>query len=354
MMKQKKGKTMGLIAAALLPLAGLAVARSADECEAMMKANAYRGMWLEKSYSETWRIAFGTNGVGVMVYRLSPVRFTWTSDGTGEIRLKDADDPEAEPLPIVRYDPAHDTMDMGLGGEKTPSGFTGKLVYEQEELFPWMQRGVDYPLPEPPKALDPAGWFEKLKAERPKGFRRVDSLLEELDPNRRLEAKSWVETVDLEYPRVDDARPRMSSNRVAYEIVYGRYEKDPSAVHTEMEHERKERRQRPDDPPCQIGPSRARIDELCAEMDAQKMHYSRISYDFGKDGGSWREDAIYIRAYTDQFETMKRLLREYLFADSNRPRYILEVPSEDYYSASEKILYKVDWTSGKPVLVLER
>ena len=31
---------MGLIAAALLPLAGLAVARSAAECEAMMKANA--------------------------------------------------------------------------------------------------------------------------------------------------------------------------------------------------------------------------------------------------------------------------------------------------------------------------
>ena len=353
-MKPITGKTMGLIAAALLPLAGLAAARSVAECEAMMKANAYRGMWLEKSYSETWRIAFGTNGVGVMQYCLSPVRFTWTSDGTGEIRLKDADDPEAEPLPSVRYDPAHDTMDMGLGGEKTPSGFTGKLVYEQEELFPWMQRGVDYPLPEPPKALDPAGRFEKLKAERPKGFRRVDSLLEELDPNRRLEAKSWVETVDLEYPRVDDARPRMSSNRVAYEIVYGRYEKDPSAVHTEMEHERKERRQRPDDPPCQIGPSRARIDELCAEMDAQKMHYSRISYDFGKDGGSWREDAIYIRAYTDQFETMKRLLREYLFADSNRPRYILEVPSEDYYSASEKILYKVDWTSGKPVLVKDK
>ena len=353
-MKPITGKTMGLIAAALLPLAGLAAARSVAECEAMMKANAYRGMWLEKSYSEMWRIAFGTNGVGVMVYRLSPVRFTWTSDGTGEIRLKAADDPEAEPLPSVRYDPAHDTMDMGLGGEKTPSGFTGRLVYEQEELFPWMQRGVDYPLPEPPKALDPAGRFEKLKAERPKGFRRVDSLLEELDPNRRLEAKSWVETVDLEYPRVDDARPRMSSNRVAYEIVYGRYEKDPSAVHTEMEHERKERRQRPDDPPCQIGPSRARIDELCAEMDAQKMHYSRISYDFGKDGGSWREDAIYIRAYTDQFETMKRLLREYLFADSNRPRYILEVPSEDYYSASEKILYKVDWTSGKPVLVKDK
>ena len=355
-MKQKMGKTMGLLGAALLPLAGLAAARSVAECEAMMKANAYRGMWLEKSYSETWRIAFGTNGVGVMVYRLSPVRFTWTSDGTGEIRLKDVDNPEVPPPPSVsiRYDPAHDTMDMELGGEEMPFGFSGKLVYEQEELLPWMQSGVDYPLPEPPKALDPAGRFAKLKAERPKGFRRVDSLLEELDPNRRLEAKSWVETVDLEYPRVDDTRPRMSSNRVAYEIVYGRYEKDPSAVHTEMEHERKERRQRPDDHPCQIGTSRARIDELCAEMDAQKMHYSRISYDFGKDGGSWREDAIYIRAYTDQFETMKRLLREYLFADSNRPRYILEVPSEDYYSASEKILYKVDWTSGKPVLVKDK
>ena len=132
---------MGLIAAALLPLAGLAVARSADECEAMMKANAYRGMWLEKSYSETWRIAFGTNGVGVMVYRLSPVRFTWTSDGTGEIRLKDVDNPEVPPPPSVsiRYDPAHDTMDMELGGEEMPFGFSGKLVYEQEELLPWMQ-----------------------------------------------------------------------------------------------------------------------------------------------------------------------------------------------------------------------
>ena len=79
-----------------------------------------------------------------------------------------------------------------------------------------------------------------------------------------------------------------------------------------------------------------------------------MSYDFGKGGEYWREDAIYIGAYAEQFETMKRLLREYLFADSNCPRYILEVPSEDYYSASEKILYKVDWTSGKPVLVLER
>ena len=97
-MKQKMGKTMGLLGAALLPLAGLAAARSVAECEAMMKANAYRGMWLEKSYSETWRIAFGTNGVGVMVYRLSPVRFTWTSDGTGEIRLKDVDNPEVPPL----------------------------------------------------------------------------------------------------------------------------------------------------------------------------------------------------------------------------------------------------------------
>ena len=230
-MKPITGKTMGLIAAALLPLAGLAAARSVADCEAMMKANAYRGMWLEKSYSETWRIAFGTNGVGVMVYRLSPVRFTWTSDGTGEIRMKDADDPEAEPLPSVRYDPAHDTMDMGLGGEKTPSGFTGRLVYEQEELFPWMQRGVDYPLPEPPKALDPAGRFEKLKAERPKGFRRVDSLLEELDPNRRLEAKSWVETVDLEYPRVDNSSDLMMSSRIGHYIYYGRYEKDPTAVH---------------------------------------------------------------------------------------------------------------------------
>ena len=353
-MKMKLGKTMGLIAAALLPLAGLAAARPAAECEAMMKANAYCGMWLEKSYSETWRIAFGTNGVGVMVYRLSPVRFTWTSDGTGEIRLKDADDPEAEPLPSVRYDPAHDTMDMGLGGEKTPSGFTGRLVYEQEELFPWMQRGVDYPLPEPPKALDPAGRLEKLKAERPKGFRRVDSLLEELDPIRRLEAKSWVETVDLDYPRVDDTRPRMSSNRVEYKIVYGRYEKDPMAVHREMEGERKSRAQRPDDPPCQIGPNRARVNELCKELDAKKMYYRRMSYDFGKGGEYWREDAIYIGAYAEQFETMKRLLREYLFADSNCPRYILEVPSEDYYSASEKTLYKVDWTSGKPVLVLER
>ena len=355
-MKPITGKTMGLIAAALLPLAGLAAARSVAECEAMMKANAYRGMWLEKSYSETWRIAFGTNGVGVMVYRLSPVRFTWTSDGTGEIRLKDVDNPEVPPPPSVsiRYDPAHDTMDMGLGGEKTPSGFTGKLVYEQEELLPWMQRGVDYSLPEPPKALDPAGRFEKLKAERPKGFRRVDSLLEERDPNRRLEAKSWVKTVDLEYPRVDNSCGLMLSDGIGYYIYYGRYEKDRTAVHREREGERKERSQRPDDPPCQIGPSRARIDELCKELDAEKMYYSRKSYDFGKGGDYWREDAIYIGAYAEQFETMKRLLREYLFADSNRPRYILEVPVVDYYSASEKILYKVDWTSGKPVLVLER
>ena len=353
-MKMKLGKTMGLIAAALLPLAGLAAARPAAECEAMMKANAYRGMWLEKSYSETWRIAFGTNGVGVMVYRLSPVRFTWTSDGTGEIRLKDADDPEAEPLPIVRYDPAHDTMDMGLGGEKTPSGFTGKLVYEQEELFPWMQRGVDYPLPEPPKALDPAGRFEKLKAERPKGFRRVDSLLEELDPNRRLEAKSWVKTVDLEYPRVDNLSDLMMSSRIGHYIYYGRYEKDPTAVHREMDGERKERAQRPEDPPCQIGPSRARIDELCKELDAEKLLYTRISYDFGKGKEYWREDAIYISAHTDQFETMQRLLGKYLVVGHDCPRYILEVPVVDYYSASEKILYKVDWTSGKPVLVLER
>ena len=353
-MKPITGKTMGLIAAALLPLAGLAAARSVAECEAMMKANAYRGMWLEKSYSETWRIAFGTNGVGVMVYRLSPVRFTWTSDGTGEIRMKDADDPEAEPLPIVRYNPAHDTMDMGLGGEKTPSGFTGRLVYEQEELFPWMQRGVDYPLPEPPKALDPAGRFEKLKAERPKGFRRVDSLLEELDPNRRLEAKSWVETVDLDYPRVDNSSDLMMSSRIGHYIYYGRYEKDPTAVHREMDGERKERAQRPEDPPCQIGPSRARIDELCKELDAEKLLYTRISYDFGKGKEYWREDAIYISAHTDQFETMQRLLGKYLVVGHDRPRYILEVPVVDYYSASEKILYKVDWTSGKPVLVLER
>ena len=40
MMKQKKGKTMGLIAAALLPMTGLAGAGSADEYDAMMKANA--------------------------------------------------------------------------------------------------------------------------------------------------------------------------------------------------------------------------------------------------------------------------------------------------------------------------
>lgn len=39
-MKPITGKTMGLIAAALLPLAGLAAARSVVECEAMMKANA--------------------------------------------------------------------------------------------------------------------------------------------------------------------------------------------------------------------------------------------------------------------------------------------------------------------------
>ena len=353
-MKQKMGKTMGLLGAALLPLAGLAAARSVAECEAMMKANAYRGMWLEKSYSETWRIAFGTNGVGVMVYRLSPVRFTWTSDGTGEIRLKDADDPEAEPLPSVRYDPAHDTMDMGLGGEKTPSGFTGRLVYEQEELFPWMQRGVDYPLPEPPKALDPAGRLEKLKAERPQGFRRVDSLLEELDPNRRLEAKCWVKTVDLDYPRVDNSSDLMMSSRIGHYIYYGRYEKDPTAVHREMDGERKERAQRPEDPPCQIGPSRARIDELCKELDAEKLLYTRISYDFGKGKEYWREDAIYISAHTDQFETMQRLLGKYLVVGHDCPRYILEVPVVDYYSASEKILYKVDWTSGKPVLVLER
>ena len=347
---------MGLIAAALLPLAGLAVARSADECEAMMKANAYRGMWLEKSYSETWRIAFGTNGVGVMEDRLSPVRFTWTSDGTGEIRLKDVDNPEVPPPPSVsiRYDPAHDTMDMGLGGEKTPSGFTGKLVYEKEELLPWMQRGVDYPLPESPKALDPAGRFEKLKAERTKGFSRVDSLLEELDPNRRLEAKCWVKTVDLDYPRVDNSSDLMMSSSIGHYIYYGRYEKDPTAVHREMEGERKERSQRPDDPPCQIGPSRARIDELCKELDAEKMYYSRKSYDFGKGKEYWREDAIYISAHTDQFETMQRLLGKYLVVGHDRPRYILEVPVVDYYSASEKILYKVDWTSGKPVLVLER
>ena len=353
-MKQKMGKTMGLLGAALLPLAGLAAARPVAECEAMMKANAYRGMWLEKSYSETWRIAFGTNGVGVMQYCLSPVRFTWTSDGTGEIRLKDADDPEAEPLPSVRYDPAHDTMDMGLGGEKTPSGFTGKLVYEKEELFPWMQRGVNYPLPEPPKALDPAGRFEKLKAERPKGFSRVDSLLEELDPKRRLEAKCWVKTVDLDYPRVDNSSDLMMSSRIGHYIYYGRYEKDPTAVHREMDGERKERAQRPEDPPCQIGPSRARIDELCKELDAEKLLYTRISYDFGKGKEYWREDAIYISAHTDQFETMQRLLGKYLVVGHDRPRYILEVPVVDYYSASEKILYKVDWTSGKPVLVLER
>ena len=47
-MKQKMGKTMGLLGAALLPLARLAVARSADECEAMMKANAYAGVWEEQ------------------------------------------------------------------------------------------------------------------------------------------------------------------------------------------------------------------------------------------------------------------------------------------------------------------
>lgn len=353
-MKQKMGKTMGLLGAALLPLAGLAAARSVAECEAMMKANAYRGMWLEKSYSETWRIAFGTNGVGVMVYRLSPVRFTWTSDGTGEIRMKAADDPEAEPLPSVRYDPAHDTMDMGLGGEKTPSGITGKLVYEKEDLLPWMQRGVDYPLPEPPKALDPAGRLEKLKTERPQGFRRVDSLLEELDPNRRLEAKSWVKTVDLEYPRVDNSCGLMLSDGIGYYIYYGRYEKDPTAVHREMEGERKERSQRPDDPPCQIGPSRARIDELCKELDAEKMYYSRKSYDFGTEREYWREDAIYISANVDKFETMQRFLGKYLSVDSNHSRYILEVPIEKFYSVSDDILYKVDWSSGKPVLVKDK
>ena len=36
-MKLKLGKAMGLIAAALLPLAGFAVARPVAECEAMMK-----------------------------------------------------------------------------------------------------------------------------------------------------------------------------------------------------------------------------------------------------------------------------------------------------------------------------
>ena len=345
-----------LVSSLVIPMMGLAAARPADECEAIMKANAYRGMWLEKSRGETWRIAFGTNGVGVMQCRMMPLRFTWTSDGTGEIRLKDVDNPEVPPPPSVsiRYDPAHDTMDMELGGEEMPFGFSGKLVYEQEELLPWMQSGVDYPLPEPPKALDPAGRFAKLKAERPKGFRRVDSLLEELDPNRRLEAKSWVKTVDLEYPRVDNSCGLMLSDGIGYYIYYGRYEKDPTAVHREMEGERKERSQRPDDPPCQIGPSRARIDELCKELDAEKMYYSRKSYDFGTEREYWRQDAIYISANVDKFETMQRFLGKYLSVDSNHSRYILEVPIEKFYSVSDDILYKVDWSSGKPVLVKDK
>ena len=351
-MKLKLGKTMGLIAAALLPLAGFAVARPVAECEAMMKANAYAGVWQEEKHGETLQLCFGPKAMGLFSYREKVLRCTWRSDGKGTIWLKPCDEHEAQELPPIKYDAATDMMDLDMKGEKTALGLVGRLAFAREELPEEIVKILKRPLPRPPQSPDREKRFEQMKAERPEGFREVPSLLEAIDPYRLQKAMVRVESVDCEYPRARIELPGMSTASTCYTIVYGRYEANPKAKHLERMNQPRFGKSITSRPTkWQKGVCQESMDAAFAELEKAGIAYHKFGFSYGEGKEYWYEFAIYLRVEREKWSDMMRIFREYIFKGEKSPRYIMEERETYIIDVEANAVYDINWDTGKPVVV---
>ena len=351
-MKLKLGKAMGLIAAALLPLAGFAVARPVAECEAMMKANTYAGVWQEEKHGETLQLCFGPKAMGLFSYREKVLRCTWRSDGKGTIWLKPCDDHEAQELPPIKYDAATDMMDLDMKGEKTALGLVGRLAFTREELPEKVVELLKRPLPRPPQSPDREKRFEQMKAERPEGFREVPSLLEAIDPYRLEKAMVRVESVDCEYPRVKMELPGMLKNWFSYTIIYGRYEADPKAKHLELKNQPRLGENIPVVvPKWQRGVSKEAMDAAFAELEKAGIEYGKMGYSYGEGKEYWREFGICLLIRKEKWNDMMRIFKEYIFKSEKSPRYVVETREESILDGIMGVKYTINWDTGKPVVV---
>ena len=351
--------TIAVFSAAVLGIALSTVGIADDGASADRpedgKKTVLQGEWSEKRYTERMSLSFSTNGLGVFYYRGRTVRYSWTLDGDGSVSLKAVDLPNAPSLPPVSYDAVKNVIDLKLDKETKDLGFTGKLRFASKDLHPIIQQMVDAPLPKPPQRIDRQKAFERLLAEKPWGFHRVDSLLEELDPLRRNERKTWFETVDGEYPRICVARyGEMIDTRTTVYIVHGRYETDRSAEHVEMEGERRCRDPRPDDPPCQIGLTKDQVASLYAELKEEGMYCVGRADDIGKGSAYWREDSLYVTIREKEYGGFCRIMRKYFPNSIKAPRYIQEQRVDRYYDMIEEVVYDVDWSSETPRLTNRR
>ena len=358
-MKRQTSNTIAVFSAAVLGIAlsTVGIADDGDSADRPEdgKKTVLQGEWSEKRYTERMSLSFSTNGLGVFYYRGRTVRYSWTLDGDGSVSLKAVDHPNAPSLPPVSYDAVKNVIDLKLDKETKDLGFTGKLRFASKDLHPIIQQMVDAPLPKPPQRIDRQKAFERLLAEKPWGFHRVDSLLEELDPLRRNERKTWFETVDGEYPRIEPGRRQeMHANEMSAFIVHGRYEADRSVEHIEMEYGRRDRDCNPEDPPCQTGLPKAQVESMCAELKKEGIYCAKGSYDIGSGKAYWREDYAYVAVEEPRYEAFCRIMQKYFPESICAPRYIQEKRISDYYDFKAGEAYDVDWPDGKPRLTKRR
>ena len=308
-------KMKSILAIAVLSSAlALEAARPIAETERMMKENAYQGTWLEKHHGEALKVAFATNGWMVMDYRGCPQLFKWKSNGKGLIELAPGEKPEKIVMKF-KYLPKQDIMDCGFEGKTTQIDFTGRLAFKSTELAAEHAEALREATVQHERYREER--FERLKKSGDPRLRRVENLKDVLDPNWLAKNRVWVETVDLEYPRVVTCN-LMSDNFVALDLYYGAHENKRLKVHEIDDGDWHKIEYKMPDVENEIGVPRAKVEKALQELTAAGVNTKIFCRHYGE--GEWWEEAFSCYVYREDRNKVADVLSRYFAGD--RMRYI--------------------------------
>lgn len=306
-----------LAIAVLSSVFSLLAARPVVETERMKKENAYEGVWLEKHHDEALKVAFSTNGWMIVDYRGLQQLFRWKSNGKGLIELAPGEKPEKTVMKL-KYLPKQDIMDCGFEGKTTQLDFTGLLAFKSTELSKEHADALREATAKHERYREER--FERLKKSGDPRLKCVTNLIEQINPNRLLQDRLCIETVDLNYPQIRTGC-LVSDNFIFITVIYGAHENRQIELH-EI-HKANGVRLTAAAPYIEneVGIPRAVAKRAMSELADTGTNVSMLYWQYGEGKSVWYEEGIDFFVRKENYDKTAEVLSRY-FSDS-RPRYIM-------------------------------